>query len=464
MNSRIFECINAYADRMNRVQRNCTWAHIDKVDVYHAVDEMMELNMTRLCLQMYDRCRTDRSQAVNAVSMFLSSIQYLLPHNYQQTADGRVLESFSDQVSRLTGTCQDKEMNFVLKFIERARNGLVHYGMIQQNGAPAGLFGTDDTENWWNLLNCILYTAVFYWKLTFVRPRWTGFSIFRYNWRKIFSGNYTKVKALGATDGFFGLIPMLLGRIVQAAGIIVVTAVTLTVVAGCAAIVREIKNAIFNDDVVFVDMSREEVASFVSGLSKAERARYMADRMEILNESGNNYKVGDTVRCHEDLITQALYEMAVKERLPNASKHLGGFLTEMTYNLSHVPVLRLITQIPSRHRYMVHDPERHKQSNVPDNDDLLRSYYSTRMGITADDASYGNVNARLSSIRTFARAMSEKGQVEYLIIGRKGNANITKVRNALSAAGVSSSRIKTAYTGSNRDNVGIRVRIIKYYD
>ena len=460
MNDRIYRNINAFADRMNSVQKRYFYTRLDKVDVYGAVDVMMRMKMTRLCLQMYDRCCKDRSGSYAAVSMFLSSIQYLLPHNYQQTADGKVLESFADQVARLTGACGDQQINSILRFIEQSRNGFVHYGLIQCRNVPAGLFGADDQENWWNLLNCILYTCIFYRKLNYVRPKWPGFAIFRYSWRKVFSGDYTEVRALGTSDGFFGLIYHLLGKVVELAAITLVIAVVLTVGAGIAAIVREIKNAIVDDEVSFCEIDEKQVVDFVTGLSKAERARFIDRRMTLLNNAGNHYKVGDTVRCNEDLVTKALYEMALEERLPNATAGLGGMVTELTFNLSHVPVLKSLSQIPCRHRYLVHDPDHHRRSNVPSNDNLVRSYYNTGLCITGQDVRYGNVQSRLSEVKSFVKAMSRIAQVEYLITGPAGDGNLANVRNSIVSSGVSASRIRTTYTPSG-SIVEVKLRILK---
>ena len=222
---------------------------------------------------------------------------------------------------------------------------------------------------------------------------------------------------------------------------------------------REFVSKLKDDMIMFTDMSREEVKEYVMDLSKAERAYYVAERFRNINRARNYYRVGDTIRYEADAATKELYEMARKEWLPN-SYNFWGTVTMTTMGLSHTPVLKLMTQIPSGHRYM----KRRKGSKRLENEvsqyyDIISQYYYCGLKCTSN--SY-NTKHEQNKIRAFAKEISKRAKVQYLIIALpKDSQAVSNAKSALISAGVKNHQIKIIYDDTfYASYASIRVKIL----
>jgi hypothetical protein len=242
-------------------------------------------------------------------------------------------------------------------------------------------------------------------------------------------------------DGFFGLIPKTIFVTLAIAVITGILALAFVIFAAICGLIRELK--VGGDDMVnFNDMNAAQVKEFVMDLSKAERSYFISERLHSVERNGNYYKVGDTIRLNIDTATYELYKMARKNWLPNAH-NAWGTLTMTTIGLSHVPVLKIVSQIPSLHLYMKDGPLRKdRETRQTENYDTIELYYSCDLHISKNSSSN-----EIRQIRDFARHLSKKHKAEYLIIGKPadGKAAVEKARSALNSAGIRNSQIKIIY-------------------
>ena len=331
-------------------------------------------------------------------------------------------------------------MSNILAYIEDCRNKLTHFGIIPRYDKIPDLFGNNEDENYFRLACLIIYTSFRCRALDHKPQRMTWFRNLVYRWRA--SGSrYRGMESISWLDGFFGLIPKTIFVTLIIAAALGILAIAFGVFIFVCGLIRDFK--VGKDDMVnFNDMSATEVKEFVMDLSKAERSYFISERLTSIKSSGNHYKIGDTIRFNNDVATYELYKMARKKWLPNAH-NAWGTLTITTIGLSHKPILKIVSQLPSLHLYMKDGPlKKKRETTLTENYDTIELYYPCDLHLSEKGS-----NTETKKIRDFARHISKRHTVEYLIIGKpeNGKAAVEKARSTLNSAGVRNNQIKIIY-------------------
>lgn len=407
---------------------------LSKTTVYKCFDEIMLEKSNAPYMHLFLKAINDRTASYSALEMILAGLQEILPGKNTE-------KKLSQQISSLRSRFDNDIMSRILAYIEECRNKLTHFGIIPKYDNIQNLYGTDENENYFRLACLIIYTSFRCRALDHKPQRMSWFRNLIYRWRATSTVSYGSMERISWLDGFFGLIPKTIFVTLAIAVITGILALAFVIFAAICGLIRELK--VGGDDMVnFNDMNAAQVKEFVMDLSKAERSYFISERLHSVERNGNYYKVGDTIRLNIDTATYELYKMARKNWLPNAH-NAWGTLTMTTIGLSHVPVLKIVSQIPSLHLYMKDGPLRKdRETRQTENYDTIELYYSCDLHISKNSSSN-----EIRQIRDFARHLSKKHKAEYLIIGKPadGKTAVEKARSALNSAGVRNSQIKIIY-------------------
>lgn len=429
MNLKVYNTLYAFTQQTGLPE-------LSKITVYKCFDEIMLEKSDAPYMHLFLKAIDDRTASYSALEMILAGLQEILPGKNSE-------KKLSLQINSLRSRFDNDIMSRILAYIEECRNKLTHFGIIPRYDKIQNLYGTDENDNYFRLACLIIYASFRCRALDHKPQRMSWFRNLIYRWRATSTVSYGSIERISWLDGFFGLIPKTIFTILAIAVITGILGIALMIFILICGLVREFK--VGKDDYInFIDMTPTEVKEFVMDLSKAERSFFISERIMRLEDYGNYYKVGDTIRCKNDVATYELYKMARKEWLPNAH-NAWGTLTLTTIGLSHTPVLKVITQIPSRHLYMKRGYGKNKkETSLTANYDIIEPYYPCGLCISGNKQ---QANAEVREIKEFAKSISKRAKVEFIIVGKNTDEKgaVEKARKALTSAGISSSKIQIIY-------------------
>lgn len=420
---------------------------LTQLQVYECFFQMIIRKKSPINFRLFLASIDDVEYAPVAAEMMLAGLQELLPQFSKK-------DSQADQMNELKKGA-DNETVEILDYLFFCRNQLTHFGTIPKFEKRPDIFESGTTEEKYFDLGRLIIYAVFRCHARYHRKRsweaWRRFILRTYivthpgKWKK------PRITLIDHCKRFiFNSLVLSVVAIILGIGLFIATFI--------CGLGREIASSIKNDTIVFTDMSREEVKEYVMDLSKAERAYYVAERLHNLDRQRNYYRVGDTMRYEVDAATKELYEMARKEWLPN-SYNFWGTVTVTTMGLSHTPVLKLMTQIPSGHRYMKRrEGSKRKVNKVSQYYDTISQYHYCGLKCTSDNY---NTKHEQNKIRAFAKEISKRAKVQYLIVAPpKDSKAANNAKSALTSAGVKNHQIKIIYDETRIANAEVYVKIL----
>ena len=420
---------------------------LTQLQVYECFFQMIIRKKSPINFRLFLAAIDDIKYAPVAAEMMLGGLEKLLPQFSKE-------DSQADQTTKLK-KCVDKETGEILDYLWFCRHQLTHFGIVPKFEKRPDIFESGTTEERYFDLGRLIIYAVFTCHARFHRKRsWEA-------WRRFILRTYIvthpgkwRIPRITLLDHCKKVIFNSLALSIVAISFAIVLFIA-TFICGLG---REIAGSIKKDSIVFAEMSREEVKEYVMDLSKAERAYYVAERQRNLNRARNYYRVGDTMRFEVDAATKELYEMARKEWLPN-SYNYWGTVTVTTMGLSHTPVLKLMTQIPSGHRYMKRrEGSKRKVNKVSQYYDTISQYYYCDLTCTNDQY---NTKHEQNKIRAFAKEISKRAKVQYLIVAApKDSKAANNAKSALTSAGVKNHQIKIIYDETRFANAEVYVKIL----
>lgn len=444
MNLKLYETLTAFADAKGFKQ-------LTKLQVYECFSEVMKDRKISNNISFFLSTINKRENSDNAAEMLLAGLQMILPERK---------ERLSEQISLLKSKASDPEMDGILDYLELCRNQFAHYGVIPKFTSKPDLYDEADiTEKYFTLGCLILYTAFRCRALYHKEAKFESLKIFWYRFNALLKPWQGNVMQISWFDSCLELATKTLIGVFTTGFIVLTLSVVLFIMIAIGGLGREIASGIRKDTIDFCELNRDEAKEYVMELSKAERAFYISERLLNLKQMGNYYKVGDTIRHEVDASTKELYEMARKEWLPNAHNFWGS-VTMTTMGLSHTPVLKIFSQIPSMHLYMKRNGGGKKKSNkLTPNHDTISQYYDCYLICTG---TRHKEKAEQKKITDFAREIAKRAKVEYLITAKtKDSADaVNCAKSALMSAGVKSNQIKIIYDDVSYAPAVIRLRIL----
>lgn len=394
----------------------------------------------------------NREYSGHAVEMLMAGLQEFLPERK---------EKLSEQIDLLKSKAADPELSEILDYLEYCRNHFTHYGIVPKFKKKPDLFDAEDINDKYFALGCLILYAVFRCHVLYIKPpRFEKWEVFMSRFRMIISHSRIPRLKLTWLDHFLQVTGK---TAVGAVGIAIISLMLIAIpfVANPIGTVgRKIASHIKQDEMYFRDMSSDEIKDYVMNLSKAERSYYISKRLRNLDKQRNYYRVGEPIRCADHTATKELYDMAKEEMLPNAYNFWGA-LTKATMSFSHIPVLKVMSEFPSKHRYMESNKRsKRKIRSISKHYDLVSQYYYC--GLTCSGNSVLKKDEE-QKVRNFAKEISKRAKVEYLIIGYGNDCKdaVNSAKSALRSAGVQSHRIKIIYDEIHYGlNASIRVKIL----
>ena len=445
MNYKVYKALKEFAEHNSLTP-------LSKYQVYTGFELVGSDLMTHYNFGIFLSSIKNKEFSGHAVEMLMAGLQEFLP---QKT------EKLSEQIDLLKIKAGDPALNEILDYLEYCRNHFTHYGIVPAFKKKPNLFDADDINDKYFALGCLILYAVFRCHALYIKPpRFEKWEVFRYRLRILISHWKTPRLKLAWFDHFLQVT----GKTALGALGIAIIALMLIAVPFVAnpigTVGRKIASHIKQDDIYFRDMSSDEIKDYVMNLSKAERSYYISKRLRNLDKQRNYYRVGEPIRCVDHARTKELYDMAKEEKLPNAYNFWGA-LTKATMSFSHIPGLKVMSEFPSKHRYMESNKRsKRKMRSISQHYDTVSQYYYCGLRCSGNSVFKKDEE---QTVRNFAKEISRRAKVEYLIIGygRDCKDAVNSAKSALRSAGVQSHRIKIIYDETHYGlDASIRVKIL----
>lgn len=445
MNLKVYRALKEFANHNNITP-------LSKFQVYTGFELVGSDLMTHYNFGIFLSSIKNRKYSGHAVEMLMAGLQEFLPERR---------DKLSEQIDLLKAKAADPELSDILDYLEYCRNHFTHYGTVLAFKKKPNLFDADDVDDKYFALGCLILYAVFRCHALYIKkPRFEKWEVFKHRLSILISPWRIPRLKLAWYDHVLAVI----GKILQ--GVSGTAIVTLSLIAvlfvanPIGTVGRKVATHIKNKDIYFCDMSADEVKEYVLDLSKAERSYYIGKRLRNLDKQRNYYRVGEPIRCDAHAATKELYDMAKEEKLPNAYDFWGA-VTKATMSFSHIPVLKVMSEFPSKHRYMESNKRsKRKIRSISKHYDLVSQYYYCGLRCSGNSVLKKDEEQK---VRNFAKEISKRAKVEYLIIGYGNDCKdaVNSAKSALRSAGVQSHRIKIIYDEIHYGlDASIRVKIL----
>ncbi len=460
-----------YSDLYSFCRKN-KYPIIKKIGIYSFAKHLMKNKKMDELFILYSKGKSERvfmNMMLYSYETILKDVAKFIKDESQRqyTLEDDSLKNKIEKIAESVGNSE------LYKTIYELRNNVAHYNKITNVGLNC--YANDKIETELNML--LIYSVIYYYykELEIISPgywdNWEGIRTFGLSVRINTVKNFRSLK-LGVLVPFsliWGLLLGILKAIRYLLGETIPRVIIFFVMIFILAFIGGIRN-LFDYDQDFVRMDSSKLVKAITDMTPVQQSYYIKERLDLLNDLGYTYRVGDKKQGEIDCVTYNLYEYS-KDILPDVNSNFYGKLIRNSRNIIgfmnkyNIPG-RGLFEFPGNQSYMlskvVNQDKLPVYANYPELED---NYY---LMIIIPRNSMITIRSHISDLKNLSRVVAKYPQIKVLLkIGipnKETSKEVTQygIKRELSSLmqkeGVKSSQIRVEYDSLQESLANIYIK------